>query len=105
MTGKTDMVLLAPVAVHADYFRQGIGTCMLKMGIEQVKERGYKGIIVEGDFHFYNQLGFRTSAEYQIHPTSGIPMKEPRCMMCMETWHGALDSIKGYVIYDMYFNA
>ena len=38
---KTDagIVMLAPVSVHADYFRRGIGTAMLKMGIEKVRER------------------------------------------------------------------
>ena len=31
---KTDcgIVMLAPVSVHADYFRRGIGSAMLKMG-------------------------------------------------------------------------
>ena len=33
---NSEIVMLAPVSVHADYFRQGIGTAMLKMGIEKV---------------------------------------------------------------------
>ena len=83
---KSDVVMLAPVSVHADYFRQGIGTAMLKLGIEEVKKMGYKGITVEGNFNFYNKVGFRTSSEYNIFPTSGWPMEEPRCMMCQETF-------------------
>ena len=95
---KTDsgIVMLAPVSVHADYFRQGIGTAMITMGIEKVRELGYKGITVEGNYNFYNKVGF---------PTSGYPMKEPRCMMCQETYKGSLDGIRGYIVYDMYFNA
>ncbi len=99
-----DIVMLAPVAVHAEYFHQGIGSTMLKLGMEKVKEMGYKGITVEGDYHFYNRVGFKTSAEYNIFPTSGFPMQEPRCMMCQETYEGALDGIEGYVVY-MYYNA
>lgn len=102
---NTEIVMLAPVSVHADYFRQGIGTAMLTMGIEKVKEMGFKGITVEGNYKFYNQVGFRTSSEYNIFPTSGIPMEEPRCMMCQETYKGSLDGIHGYIVYDMYFNA
>ena len=34
----TDIVMLAPVSVHADHLRQGIGTRMLKFGIEEVKK-------------------------------------------------------------------
>mgnify|MGYP000896057479 FL=1 len=97
--------MLAPVSVHADYFRQGIGTAMLNMGIEKVRESGYKGITVEGNYNFYNRVGFRTSSEYNIFPTSGYPMEEPRCMMCQETYQGSLDGIHGYIVYDMYFNA
>ncbi len=101
----SEIVMLAPVSVHADYFRRGIGSTMIKMGIEKVKEKGYKGITVEGNFNFYNKVGFRTSSEYNIFPTSGWPIKEPRCMMCQETYEGSLAGIHGYIVYDMYFNA
>ncbi len=104
-SGEMDIVMLAPVSVHADYFRQGVGSAMLKLGIEKVKEKGYKGITVEGNYRFYNHMGFKTSSEFGIFPTSGIPMKEPRCMMCQEMYQGALDDIEGYVVYDMYCNA
>lgn len=97
--------MLAPVSVHADYFRRGIGSAMLKMGIEKVREAGFNGITVEGNFRFYNTVGFRTSSEYNIYPTSGIPLDEPRCMMCRETREGSLDGMSGYIVYDMYYNA
>ena len=102
---SNDIVMLAPVSVHADYFHKHVGVTMLTLGIQKVREYGYKGITVEGDFHFYNQVGFKTSSEYHIFPTSGYPMEEPRCMMCQETYEGSLDGIQGYVVYDMYYNA
>ena len=102
---ESEIVMLAPVSVHADHFRQGIGSAMIKLGIEKVKELGYKGITVEGNYKFYNKVGFRTSSEFNIFPTSGIPMDEPRCMMCQETYEGSLNGIQGYIVYDMYFNA
>lgn len=101
----TDIVMLAPVSVHADFLRQGIGKAMLKKGIEKVKEMGYRGIIVEGNFMFYNTVGFKTSSEYEIYPVSGWPMNDPRCQMCMETYNDSLKDRKGYVVYDMYYNA
>lgn len=102
---ETDIVMLAPVSVHADYLRKGIGKVMLKKGIEKVKEMGYKGIIVEGNFMFYNTVGFKTSSEYKIYPVSGWPMNDPRCQMCMEIYEGSLEGKNGYVVYDMYYNA
>lgn len=104
-TAGTDIAMLAPVAVHADYFRQGVGTTMLTLGIEAVRQKGYKGITVEGNYLFYNHLGFRTSSEFGIYPTSGYPLTDPRCMMCLETYPGSLNDIHGFVVYDMYFNA
>lgn len=101
----TDLVMLAPVSVHADHRRQGIGSAMLKLGIERVRELGYAGITVEGNFRFYNTVGFATSSEYGIFPVSGYPMIEPRCQMCMETFPGSLRGKGGYVVYDMYYNA
>lgn len=100
-----DIVMLAPVSVDADHFHQHIGVTMLKLGIQKVKEYGFKGITVEGDYHFYNRVGFKTSSEYNIYPTSGHPMKEPRCMMCQETYENSLKGISGYIVYDMYHNA
>ena len=102
---SSGIVMLAPVSVHADLFRQGIGTAMLTQGIEKVRELGYKGITVEGNYQFYHHVGFRTSSEYNIFPTSGYPMEEPRCMMCQETYEGSLDGVHGYIVYDMYYNA
>ena len=101
----TDIVMLAPVSVHADHLRQGIGSAMIRLGIEKVKEMGFRGIIVEGNYRFYNTVGFKTSSEYDIFPVSGYPMTEPRCQMCMETYPGSLKDKSGYVVYDMYFNA
>ncbi len=101
----TDIVMLAPVSVHADHLRQGIGSAMIRLGIQKVKEMGFKGIIVEGNYRFYNTVGFRTSSEYGIYPVSGYPMTEPRCQMCMETYSGSLKDRGGYVVYDMYCNA
>lgn len=101
---EKNLVMLAPVAVHADFFHQGIGSTMITKGLERVKEMGFKGVTVEGDFHFYNRVGFRTSSEFHIYPTSGIPLAEPRCMMCQEMYEGALTDISGYIVY-MYYNA
>lgn len=101
----TDIVMLAPVSVHADYFNQGIGTTMLTLGINEVRKRSFKGITVEGSYDYYGRFGFKTSTEFGIYATSGYPLTEPRCMMCQETHPGSLSGIGGYIVYDMYYNA
>ncbi len=102
---KCDLLMLAPVSVHADFYRQGIGETMLLKGLELAKKLDYKGINVEGDYHFYNRFGFVTSTQYNIHATSGIPLSDPNCMMIQECRPGSLSGVSGYIVYDMYENA
>lgn len=102
---KSPFVILAPVSVHADHFKTGIGSTMITLGLQKAKEQGFKGVLVEGNYNFYNRVGFKTSAEFGIYPTSGFPLQEPRCMMCQELSEGSLKGIGGYVVYDMYVNA
>lgn len=104
-SAKCELLMLAPVSVHADFYRQGIGETMLRKGLELVKQLDYKGINVEGDYHFYNRFGFVTSTQYNIHATSGFPLDEPACMMVQESRPGSLSGVSGYIVYDMYENA
>ena len=73
------IAMLAPVSVHADYFHKHVGLTMLKLGIEKVRELGFKGITVEGDYHFYNRVGFKTSSDFGISNVcaTGAPSASP----------------------------
>jgi len=102
---KCDLLMLAPVAVHADYCHQGIGETMLRKGLEMAKSLDYKGINVEGDPKYYNRFGFVTSTQYHIHASSGFPLENPACMMVQESRPGSLNGVSGYIVYDMYENA
>ncbi|MBU9711594.1 GNAT family N-acetyltransferase [Evansella tamaricis] len=104
---KTDIVMLAPVAVNANYFRRGIGKEMLLLGMKEVRKQGYRAVTVEGNPDFYNKVGFVTSSRYGILPSENcvFPQQHPDCMMVQEMYEGALDKITGYIDYSMYENA
>lgn len=102
---SAELLMLAPVAVHADHLRQGVGSAMLALGVARAKKQPFRGILLEGNYLFYNGLGFSTSSDFGIYPTAGRPLADPRCMMCMETRPGSLRGVHGYVVYDMYANA
>ena len=69
--GDSGIVMLAPVSVHADFFRQGIGSAMLRMGIEKVREAGFKGIrlreitnfTIKSDFEHPRNITFFRQAD------------------------------------------
>ncbi|WP_235848894.1 MULTISPECIES: GNAT family N-acetyltransferase [Bacillaceae] len=104
---KTEVVMLAPVAVKPTYLRQGIGKEMLLLGLEEVRKRGYKAVTVEGNPAFYNKVGFVTSSQYHIFPSENceFPQEHPECMMVQEMYEGSLEGITGYIDYSMYENA
>jgi len=57
---------LGPVAVLPEYQRMGIGSALVRAGVEAMFRRGYRIIVVLGDPAFYGRLGFERSTRYGI---------------------------------------
>ena len=51
---------LAPVAVHPDWQGQGIGSDLIREGLDTALEMDWKGVVVLGDPAYYSRFGFRT---------------------------------------------
>ena len=99
---KEEMLILTPVSVAISHQRRGIGTDMIKEGLELAKKEGYTGIIVEGNPQFYNKIGFETSTKFGIYASEkNLPPSE-ECLMAMELVKDGLENIKGEVCYSMY---
>lgn len=50
--------ILAPLAVHPDAQKRGIGTMLINHGIQQVKEMKADVLLVYGDPAYYGRFGF-----------------------------------------------
>jgi putative acetyltransferase len=50
--------ILAPLAVSPDHQKRGIGSCLIKSGIECLAETGPDILFVYGDPEFYGRFGF-----------------------------------------------
>jgi len=96
--GAVSAVSLAPVAVLPDYQRKGIGTRLIQHGLELIKNRGERIVIVAGHPGYYPRFGF--SAEKARPLESPFP---PEAFMAMELCPGALDGVRGPVIYPPIF--
>jgi putative acetyltransferase len=65
---------LAPVAVLAERQHQGIGTQLVKRGIEMLKIRGCPFIIVLGHAEYYPRFGFARASMHGIRSQwDGVP--------------------------------
>lgn len=65
---------LAPMAVLPEFQRQGIGSQLVNMGIEQLRKRKCPFIIVLGHPEYYPSFGFVSAARFGIKSQwEGIP--------------------------------
>jgi putative acetyltransferase len=92
--GLISAVALAPVAVHPEHQRKGIGGLLIQRGLELLRDRGEKIVIVAGHPDYYPKFGFsREKAKFLKSP---FPLE---AFMAMELSAGALDGIQGSVVY------
>jgi putative acetyltransferase len=87
---------LAPMAVLPEYQRQGIGSQLVRAGLDACRVRGHGLVVVVGHPAFYPKFGFvpawTAGLEYQ-HP---VP---PEAFMVLELQAGALTRARGMVRY------
>lgn len=61
--------ILAPLAVHLDYQKQGIGSKLVDQGIQELLTAGVDRLFVYGDPDYYGRFGFDAkSAEKFVPP-------------------------------------
>ena len=64
---------LAPMAVLPEYQRQGIGSALVRTGIEKLKKRQCPFIIVLGHAEYYPRFGFEPASRYGIRSEWEVP--------------------------------
>ena len=88
------LLVLSPICVHPDYFKQGIARAMMEASFEKAKALGYKAVFLCGEPAFYNKLGFVPTYQYGIYH-----IKDKKADWCMvrELISGALKNITGTI--------
>lgn len=83
--GVTDrpetVALLGPLAVAPDRHGEGIGSALVRAGLERLKVAGVARVFVLGDPAYYRRFGF--AADRQVSPPYPLP----------EDWDGAWQSL------------
>lgn len=64
---------LAPLAVQPEFQRQGIGSALVRVGLEAASGRGESLVIVLGHPQFYSRFGFESSVGYGISSPFPVP--------------------------------
>jgi putative acetyltransferase len=98
--GTVPALALAPMAVLPDFQRQGIGSTLVRRGLEVCKEQGHRIVVVLGHPDFYPRFGFSAKlAERLESPYGGGPSH-----MAAELVAGALEGVAGKLAYSPPFS-
>lgn len=96
--GSVSAVALAPMAVLPEFQRQGIGGQLIRHGLDLLRARGERIVIVVGHPSYYPRFGF--SCEKACSLESPFPGE---AFMATELTPGALDGVNGKVRYPAAF--
>lgn len=92
---------LAPMAVLPEYQNQGIGTALIKYGLEEAGRAGHKIVVVVGHPEYYPRFGFIKAGEKGLK----LPFEAPEdVFMALELAPGALNEVRGEVEYPREFH-
>ena len=92
---------LAPMAVAPEHQRKGIGSALVRAGLEQCRQLGFVGVVVLGHPEFYPRFGFSPSSRFGIDSDYEVPEE---VFMAMELEPEALSGKTGRVKYHHAFS-
>jgi putative acetyltransferase len=96
--GRVSAVALAPVAVLPGHQRKGIGSLLIRRGLELSRGLDEEIVIVVGHPDYYPRFGFSSVKAKSLE--SPFPQE---AFMVLELRLGVLDGIEGAVLYPTAF--
>ncbi|WP_437191325.1 GNAT family N-acetyltransferase [Planctomicrobium sp. SH527] len=99
--GTVNALSLAPMAIHPDFQRRGIGTRLLYAGLDRCEKLRHRIVLVLGHPEFYGQFAFSAKLAQQIES----PFGGGEAWMAMELVENALRNVVGRVEFSPPFMA
>lgn len=95
-----ESLALAPMAVIPEFQGLGIGSQLIKKGLEKATKLGYESVIVLGHENYYPRFNFTPASQFQI--TCPFEVSDAN-FMAIELKKGKLDKVSGCVVYPKEF--
>ena len=89
------VVGLAPVGVLPEYQGQGVGSRLIREGLEACREAAYDAVVLLGEPGYHCRFGFERASAYGLGNEYGVDHE----LMVVELRSGALDGSGGTVRY------
>ena len=81
---------------------RGIGTKLVRQGLEACKKLGYTIVIVVGHPDYYPRFGFKSAREFGLEAPFEVPED---AFLVRELVPGALENVRGMVKYSPAFDS
>ena len=92
---------LAPMAVAPEHQFKGVGSALVRAGLERCRELGFCAVVVLGHPEYYPRFGFLPSRRFGIDSAYAVP---DEAFMALELQEGSLDGKSGRVQYHAAFS-
>ena len=92
---------LAPMAVTPAHQKKGVGSALVRAGLDQCRQLGFVAAVVLGHPQYYPRFGFLPSFKFGIDSEYDVPKE---VFMAMELRPDALSGKTGKVRFHSVFN-
>ena len=73
MSGGGRYLALAPLAVLPDHQRRGIGSMLVRAGVDECRRWNVDAVFVVGDPRYYSRFGFQSGSELGVQCEFDVP--------------------------------
>jgi len=91
---------LAPMAVAPHHQKKGVGSALVKAGIEVCRAMDTDALVVLGHPNYYPKFGFKSASEFNVKSEFNAPEE---AFMVLELKPGVLDGHRGVIMYHKLF--
>jgi putative acetyltransferase len=92
---------LAPMAVHPEFQSRGIGSTLVRRGLEIARDLGHKAVVVVGHPDYYPRFGFTPARARGLEAPFPVP---DEAFMILELEPHGLDGLRGTLVYPPAFD-
>ena len=92
---KHSWVALGPIGVLPEYQGRGIGSRLVRQGLDECRSEGCDGVVLLGSPGYYSRFGFVQASHHNLSSEFG----SGPAFQAAELRQGALEEIEGKVLY------